>query len=99
MLLDFNHFSNKQQFSYTIKGFRQDVLLNSVADFLYKRWQTCWNKWEAISREIQRLTEANLQDLFELDYVKSQFELHGLRIDTLTFDKESRAFVITCIFS
>jgi hypothetical protein len=33
-----------------------------------------------LEREIQRLTEANLHDLFELDFVKSEFELHGLRI-------------------
>jgi len=32
--------------------------------------------------------------LFELGFVKSEFELHGLRIDTLTFDSESKAFVI-----
>lgn len=44
-------------------------------------------------KEIQRLTEPNLQELFELDYVKSEFELHGLRIDTLAFDKESKRFV------
>lgn len=44
--------------------------------------------------EVQRLTEANLQDLFDLTLVKSEFELHGLRIDTLAFDKESGAFVI-----
>jgi predicted transport protein len=47
-----------------------------------------------LETEIQRLTEANLHDLFELDYVKSELELHGLRIDTLAFDKESGAFVI-----
>jgi RecB family endonuclease NucS len=47
-----------------------------------------------LETEIQRLTEANLHDLFELDYVKSEFELHGLRIDTLAFDIESGAFVI-----
>ena len=47
-----------------------------------------------LEREIQRLTEANLHEIFELDYVKSEFELHGLRIDTLEFDKESGAFVI-----
>ncbi|MGE5661798.1 MAG: DUF5655 domain-containing protein [Ignavibacteriales bacterium] len=44
--------------------------------------------------EIQRLTEANLQELFDLTFVKSEFELHGLRIDTLAFDDESRGFVI-----
>jgi hypothetical protein len=44
--------------------------------------------------EIQRLTETNLYDLFELDFVKPEFELHGFRIDTLAFDYESKAFVI-----
>lgn len=43
---------------------------------------------------VQRLTEANLQDLFDLTLVKSEFELHGLRIDTLAFGNESGAFVI-----
>jgi hypothetical protein len=47
-----------------------------------------------LEREVQRLTEANLQDLFDLILVKSEFELHGSRIDTLAFDKESGAFVI-----
>jgi RecB family endonuclease NucS len=47
-----------------------------------------------LESEIQRLTEANLHDLFDLDLVKSEFELHGLRIDTLAFDSESKAFVI-----
>jgi hypothetical protein len=47
-----------------------------------------------LEREVQRLTEANLQELFELVYVRSEFELHGLRIDTLAFDRESGAFVI-----
>ena len=39
-----------------------------------------------LEREIQRLTEANLHDLFDLNLVKSEFELHGFRIDTLAFD-------------
>jgi hypothetical protein len=30
-----------------------------------------------LEREVQRLTEANLQDLFDLTLVKSEFELHG----------------------
>jgi hypothetical protein len=47
-----------------------------------------------LEKEVQRLTEANLQDLFDLTLVKSEFDLHGLRIDTLAFDQESRAFVI-----
>ena len=47
-----------------------------------------------LENEIQRLTEANLQDLFDLTFVKSEFELQGLILDTLAFDKESGAFVI-----
>ena len=47
-----------------------------------------------LESEVQGLTEANLQDLFDLVSVKSEFELHGLRIDTLAFDQESGAFVI-----
>ena len=47
-----------------------------------------------LEREIQRLTEANLQELFDLVLVRSEFELHGLRIDTLAFNKESSGFVI-----
>ena len=47
-----------------------------------------------LEREIQRLTEANLQELLDLVLVRSEFELHGLRIDTLAFDKDSSGFVI-----
>lgn len=47
-----------------------------------------------LERHIQRLTEENLQEIFELDLVKTEFDLHGFRIDTLAYDRESRAFVI-----
>ena len=47
-----------------------------------------------LERDIQRLTESNLQEIFELDFVKSEFELQGLRIDTLALDRESKGFVI-----
>jgi len=40
------------------------------------------------------ITEANLQEIFELDFVKPEFYLYGFRIDTLAFDRESAAFVI-----
>lgn len=45
-------------------------------------------------REIQRLTENNLQTVFNIKYVKSEFELHNLRVDTLAFDTEAKSFVI-----
>jgi predicted transport protein len=47
-----------------------------------------------LERDMQRLTESNLQQIFGLDLVRSEIELHGLRIDTLAFDRESRSFVI-----
>ena len=47
-----------------------------------------------LEKEIQRLTEANFPEIFELDFARSEFELQGLRIDTLALDKESKAFVI-----
>jgi hypothetical protein len=40
-----------------------------------------------LEREVQRMTETNLQDLFNLDFVKSEFELNYLRIDTLALIK------------
>lgn len=44
--------------------------------------------------EIQSLTEKNLKQIFDLELIKSEFALNGLRIDTLAFDKESNSFVI-----
>jgi len=45
-------------------------------------------------KEVQDLTEGSLKDVFGLEFVRSQFELHKLRIDTLAFDNESKSFVI-----
>lgn len=47
-----------------------------------------------LEKEIQNLTEQNLETIFELDFVKSEFALNNFRIDTLAFDKEANAFVI-----
>jgi predicted transport protein len=47
-----------------------------------------------LEREIQTLTEQNLNTIFGLDFVKSEFSLHNFRIDTLAFDKDSNSFVI-----
>lgn len=45
-------------------------------------------------KDIQDLTEKNLDEIFSLEYVTSEFRLNNLRIDTLCFDKESKSFVI-----
>lgn len=47
-----------------------------------------------LEKEIQKLTEQNLQTIFGLDFVKSEFSLNNFRIDTLAFDKQANAFVI-----
>ena len=47
-----------------------------------------------LESELQNLTERNLQSVFGLEFVKHEFSLNNFRMDTLAFDKESKAFVI-----
>ncbi len=47
-----------------------------------------------LERDLQGITETNLEQLFGLKFVVSEFALHGLRIDTLAYDAESKSFVI-----
>lgn len=45
-------------------------------------------------RDLQRLTEENLDELFGLKFVASEFQLDNLRIDTLAFNEQTKSFVI-----
>ena len=45
-------------------------------------------------RELQRLTENNLEELFNLEFIATEFQVDNLRIDTLAFDGETNSFVI-----
>jgi len=45
-------------------------------------------------REVQRLIEENLNEIFGFEFVKSEFTIEDLRIDTLAFDNETKSFVI-----
>ncbi len=47
-----------------------------------------------LEKEIQKLTEENLNLIFSLELVKSEFKINNFRVDTLAFDKESDAFII-----
>lgn len=47
-----------------------------------------------LEKEIQLLTEMNLEAVFGLGFVKSEFSLNNFRIDTLAFDQEAGTFVI-----
>lgn len=45
-------------------------------------------------KDIQKIVEINLGSLFGFQLVRSEFQLGGLRIDTLAFDKDAKSFVI-----
>jgi len=47
-----------------------------------------------LEREIQSLFENNLNELMNLQLVKSEFSIKNKRIDTLAYDKQSNAFII-----
>ncbi|MDD5547824.1 MAG: DUF5655 domain-containing protein [Candidatus Pacebacteria bacterium] len=48
----------------------------------------------SLEKDIQKLTELNLERIFNLEYVSSEFSLKNLRIDTLCFNPENKAFVV-----
>lgn len=45
-------------------------------------------------KELQALTEKNLEELFNLKFVATEFSVDNLRIDTLAFNEETNSFVI-----
>ena len=47
-----------------------------------------------LERDLQRITEDNLQEIFNLDFVRSEFQLQNLRIDSLAYDKTNNSFII-----
>lgn len=47
-----------------------------------------------LERELQNLTEVNLETVFGYICVKPEFSIGNFRLDTLAFDKETNSFVI-----
>lgn len=47
-----------------------------------------------LEKDIQAVTEKNLEYIFGLKFIKSELSLHNLRFDTLAFDNDSKSFVI-----
>ena len=45
-------------------------------------------------KDIQRITESSLKEVFNYEFVRSELALGSLRIDTLAFDNENNSFVI-----
>ncbi len=47
-----------------------------------------------LESKVQTVVEANLEIVFGLRMIRSEFPVHGSRIDTLAFDEETSSFVI-----
>lgn len=47
-----------------------------------------------LEKDLQKLTENNLNLVFGLEFVSTEFSLHGFRIDTLAYDEEAKSFVV-----
>ena len=47
-----------------------------------------------LERDIQKVIEDNCEELFGLQFVKSEFAINGYRLDSLCFDEETNSFVI-----
>lgn len=45
-------------------------------------------------KDIQKVTESSLKEVFGYEFIKSEVTLGNLRIDTLAFDVENKSFVI-----
>lgn len=47
-----------------------------------------------LEKDIQKLIEKNLDELFNLQFVKTELKIKNFRIDTLGYDKENKSFVV-----
>lgn len=45
-------------------------------------------------RELHEICEANLEKVFGLKYVRSEFSINKFRIDTLAYDEKNKSFII-----
>lgn len=52
------------------------------------------NLWFFLEKDMQKLSEKNLEKIFWLEFISTEFQIWDLRIDTLAFDKENNNFVI-----
>lgn len=55
----------------------KDIIMHEKIDF-------------ASEYELHRLTQKYLKELFDLEFVASEFQLNDLRLDNLAFDKKNQ---------
>ena len=48
----------------------------------------------ALERDLQKIAEKNMETVFGLKVISSEFQLQNFRIDTLAFDEENKSFVV-----
>lgn len=48
----------------------------------------------SLEKEIQTLTESNIDKIFGWEFIQTEYALNNFRIDSLCFDKETNAFII-----
>jgi len=48
----------------------------------------------SLEKDLQRITEENLERVFGLEFIASEFKIQNFFIDTLAFDPEDKSFVI-----
>ena len=48
----------------------------------------------AKEKQLQELIEENLESLFNLDFVASEFTVGNFRLDTVAYDSDTKSFVI-----
>ena len=47
-----------------------------------------------LEKDVQKLTESNLNEIFGLKFIHSEFIIQNFRIDTVAFDDNTKSFVI-----
>ena len=45
-------------------------------------------------KELQDIIDSNLKKIFNLDFIKAQFTVDDLRIDTVAYDSNNKSFVL-----
>ena len=50
--------------------------------------------WFELEKNMQKITEDNMESIFWLEFIITEFQLNNLRIDSLAFDNEANAFII-----
>jgi len=47
-----------------------------------------------LEKDIQKVTEDNLNEIFGLKFIHTEFPIQNFRLDTVAFDDETKSFVI-----